>query len=490
MAGVAAAVDESRGRRGFLSPARKLLWLLGGVLLVIVGARWGTEVAASRRIQELEQRLKVLEAEQVELRRRAKRDDNADVCITRVDHSLSGWRFLRSDGSEAAFISVDVANVTPVNAEALALRRATEVAAQCVVNITVAERTGSLEVLRLSGEVSEVHIGSPCPRQLSLEVDGAAAPSNVTESSGGQDVRHVELRERYGSEQWASELMRAPAHALLPTPAVHEENIVRASVTYPEMMCHGSGNEDWIEVKNAAAAQFRTWQTGTRLQDAAELQVLVDSAVRRLSSRASRSTGIGECGMGRLCMSILAVLAGSPGGQLLGAHAIHSPLLTALLDVPWRLLIQSGWPLFGLLAQLQLRARQLQSAPATGAAAEYFRDLGASLDRREVSQSDLSTGLQKHEASRIAYLGANFLRSEEGREHASSFVVPGLCALASQLLSPEVGTATMPVDNALQQVQGFFRQAVQSIEDVQGTLDSPWPLYSILHLAALQHSGS
>lgn len=278
--GVAAVVDEPRGRRGVLSPARKAIWLLGGVLLVVVGARWGTEVGASRRIQELEERLRILEAEQVELRRRAKRDDNADVCITRVDHSLTGWRFLRSDGSEAAFISVGVANVTPVDTEALALRRATEVAAQCVVNITVAERTGSLEVLRLSGEVSEVHIGSPCPRQLSLEADGTAAPSNVTEASGEQEERHIEPRETYSSEQWASELMRAPAHALLPTPAVHEENIVRASVTYPEMMCDGSGNEDWIEVKSAAAVQFGSWQTGIKLQDAAKLQVLVDSAVR------------------------------------------------------------------------------------------------------------------------------------------------------------------------------------------------------------------
>ena len=56
-----------------------------------------------------------------------------------------------------------------------------------------------------------------------------------------------------------------------------------------------------------------------------------------------------------------------------------------------------------------------------------------------------------------------------------------LCALSPQHLSPDVGTSGHPAEAALKQVRGFFRQAVQSVEDAQGTLDSAWPLYGMLH---------
>jgi hypothetical protein len=358
-----------------------------------------------------------------------------------------------------------------VDAAAIAERRGIE---QCVVNISVAE--GATEVRRLNDEVSEVRAVQQLPPEA-----GSSGIFNATSKPEEQGD---------GQLKFASELMRAPAHALLPTAPVSGAKPLGKSVEYPELTCHSEGNEDWIEVKAATALQFGSWLAGIELKSAAQLQVLVDSAVSRLSSQ-SMGLGASECGLGRLCMSLLAVLAGGTGGFLLGAHAIHSPLLTVLLDVPWRLVIHSGWPLFGILAQLHLGARQRHTPPTTGSAAEYFRDLVATLERRDARlQADLGAGLERHEGARLAHLGAAFLRSEEGRAHASTYVIPGLCALASQLLSPEVGTESMPIDNALQQVQGFFRQAVQSIEDLQGTLDSAWPLYSVLHLAALQLSDS
>jgi len=484
-----AGVAEPRAGRGAersvpAAAARKVAWVLGGVLLVLVGARWGTEVSTSRRIQELEERLRLLEAEQLDWRRNAEQfrreeREKIDICISTVHHEAAGWRFLRADGSEAAFIAVEVRNATPVDSEAVASRRASETAGQCVVNITMTEETGSLEVRHLSGEVSEVRrLSAPggSPVEPASEVESTPIHPNVTAASAEQPPS--------GQSTLASALMRAPAHALLPTSQAHGAHASSKSVAYPELSCHQNG--EWVEVKSATALQFGSWRAGVEVQDAGQLQVLVDSAVRRLSTHASTG-GASECGMGRLCMSLLAVLAGGTGGTLLGAHALHSPLLTVLLDVPWRLLVHSGWPIFGMLAQLHLRARERQTAPTVGPAAVYFHDLTASLERRDAKpHAQLERGLATQEAARIAHLGAAFLRSDEGRIYASDHVIPGLCALASQLLSPEVGTTSMPMEDALQQVQGFFRQAVQSIEDLQGTLDSAWPLYSVLHLAVLQ----
>lgn len=235
---------------------------------------------------------------------------------------------------------------------------------------------------------------------------------------------------------------------------------------YPELTCDGVAAKQWLEVKRMAGQEFGSWRAGSELLDKRGLQVVLETAVEQLKQSQPH-----ECGMGRLCMSMLTIITSGTGGSILAAHSIHQPLLTVLIEVPWRQVLESGWPLFAMLAQMHLRARQANTAPVGGAAEKYFHALVGGLERRE--------------AGRLATLGAEFLRSEEGRSHASAHILSGLCALASQLLSPEVGTSGMPTDAALKQVQNFFRQAVTSVEDVQGTLDTAWPLYGVLHLAAL-----
>merc|ERR1719506_3212858 len=119
---MAAVVPSDRGTAWIC--ARRTAWLLGGVVIVLLGARWGTEVGTSRRIQELEERLRILESEQLDWRKREKEEqDREEICITSVNHEVAGWRFLRGDGSEAAFIALDHRNITPVDSEAIAARR-------------------------------------------------------------------------------------------------------------------------------------------------------------------------------------------------------------------------------------------------------------------------------------------------------------------------------------------------------------------------------
>ena len=45
-------------------------------------------------------------------------------------------------------------------------------------------------------------------------------------------------------------------------------------------------------------------------------------------------------------------------------------------------------------------------------------------------------------------------------------------------------------EEALRHVQGFFRQSVQSIEDLHASVMSAWPLYGILHAATLALNGA
>lgn len=425
--------------------AGRAVWLFGGLVLIVAGARWGAEVGASRRLEVLEARLRRVESQQEDCCRG--KDRLAASCVTRVQRTGgNAWRLLHADGSEAGHIDIEA--LLPTRGAPL----------QCIVNITTSEDGALLRVHHLGGEVAEVALG---PR-----ADGFASSTGRASGKSGDRA----------AERIASELMRAPAHALQFSPSMSAQAPLkqdRVVSEYPELTCSEAANSaDWLEVKRMTSLQFSHWRAGVKMLATAQLQVLVDSAVSRLSAHSH----VDECGMGRLCMSLLAIIASNTGGSLIGARAIHSPVLTILLDVPWRLVIQSGWPLFAMLAQLHLRARRPESVPTTGGPAEeYFHTLAKSLEQ--------------HQVDSLAGLGATFLRLEEGRAHASAYVTPGLCALASQLLSPEVGTAAgMPAGDALQRVQGFFRQAVQSIEDLQGTLDSAWPFFGVLHLAALHLS--
>merc|ERR1740130_1170660 len=160
--------------------------------------------------------------------------------------------------------------------------------------------------------------------------------------------------------------------------------------------------------------------------------------------------------MGRLCMTLLAMMASEGQGSLNHVPSLHSPLLTILLDVPWPRLMRSGWPLFGLLAQLAFRSPASADEPfGDGLIARYYRSLHAGL-AKPISPAAL------------AQLGASFVEQQEAAEADAStdpgrlHVMPALCALASQLLGPDMLVPGRS-DAALQHMQGFFKQAVNSI---------------------------
>jgi len=246
---------------------------------------------------------------------------------------------------------------------------------------------------------------------------------------------------------------------------------------FPELTCQVTPHPEWKEIKLLTYSWFGNWRAGVVPMDKANLQSLLDVSVRRLHAVHSK---VDECGMGRLCMTLLAMASGE--GTLKSTPAIHSPLLTILLDVPWGLVMRSGWPIFALLAQLHLHRHLKDDLPTTGRSAEYLQGLTSSLAQ------------ERPEALHI--LGAEFVRRQEealeGQEivddDGRTFVMPALCALASQLLNPGIMTATVNAEEALRHMQGFYRQAVNNIDDLQATVESAWPLYGLLNVAALRIS--
>merc|ERR1712129_388490 len=170
---------------------------------------------------------------------------------------------------------------------------------------------------------------------------------------------------------------------------------------------------------------------------------------------------------------------------------VHSPLLTVLLDIPWIVTVWSGWPLFTLLAQLHLHTHGADDMPmAGGHHTEYFHGLQEALvqqrpdllSQRGARFLERSPWQQQQQGVLPAH-STGAMVGEVGGTHA----MPILCALASQLLGADVQRGK-EAEQALKQVQAFYKQSVQSIEDLHASIVSAWPLYGVLNAASLQLS--
>jgi len=243
-----------------------------------------------------------------------------------------------------------------------------------------------------------------------------------------------------------------------------------------KFMCHDVPHEQWGAVKGLAILRLGVLGVATAIVDRLQHRSSLHEAVRMLQAVHSP---IDECGLGRLCMSMLALLTGEVEPSLYNAPQIHSPLLTVLLDVPWTLTVSSKWPLFGLLAQLHLHSSGDDDFPAHGSEAEFFRKIPDHLQKRRWKE------LADHGARLLGQQRNHQSHSDgEGTATGNAHAMPTLSALASQLLSPDLREADQ-AKRALEQVQSVFRQCVQSAEDLHATIVSAWPLYSILHVAVL-----
>jgi len=262
-------------------------------------------------------------------------------------------------------------------------------------------------------------------------------------------------------------------------PAVEAASAAQASVAttqnddeYPDLTCSSSAHFEWQEFKALTGKWFGSWSSGVVPKGQAQLQNLVDLAVRKLHAMTEK---VEECAMGRLFVSLLAIAAGE--GTLKSNKHIHDPLLAILLEYPWSIVMRSGWPVFALLAQLQLQQKRADDFPSSGPDGAYFEGLHEKLRNQKPQE--------------LAALGAEFVRTQqhENPNNQRFLVFPALCALASQLFgqSPQVVGDAL-ADEALRHMQGFFKQAVTNIDDLQSTLETSWPLYGLLNAAASQLS--
>jgi len=211
-----------------------------------------------------------------------------------------------------------------------------------------------------------------------------------------------------------------------------------------------------------------------------EIKKVVDKAVKDLTAIGGFAKG--ECGLGRLSIQMLTIATlDDPQAvlQLLQTSGeISSPVLTVLLDVPWMATALSGWPFFGILAQVGLHKIDLLKG--------YLNtDVVDGLDRPLEKQyfSEANGAAQQSDLVGMAEAAYKYLSGETGG------IMAPLTALATQAAVQSDVKSRMDACGSLQQ---SFRNVIRNAEELDFALSTRWPIWSLLHLTvgAFARAGS
>jgi len=180
-----------------------------------------------------------------------------------------------------------------------------------------------------------------------------------------------------------------------------------------------------------------------------------------------------ECGIGKLFIKLLA-LAAVEDPQSIAQYFtensdITSPIMTMLLDIPWASVAQSGWPFFGVLAQINYQKVKVLSPMLDVAAIDGLvnEPILAYFELMMASQ-------QSGDMLAMAAASEMYLRDPpEGSPYA------GLTAMASR------AAFSMDVQERLQAIgtlQDAFKQALREPSELDIALTIRWPLWGFLHV--------
>eukprot|EP00927_Polykrikos_kofoidii_P056752 TRINITY_DN5082_c0_g2_i1.p1 TRINITY_DN5082_c0_g2~~TRINITY_DN5082_c0_g2_i1.p1 ORF type:complete len:415 (-),score=82.41 TRINITY_DN5082_c0_g2_i1:123-1367(-) len=181
-----------------------------------------------------------------------------------------------------------------------------------------------------------------------------------------------------------------------------------------------------------------------------------------------------ECGFGKLSLQLVSFAnTEDPSGlmQLFGSiEQVASPVLTMLLDLPWAAVAMSGWPLFGLLNQINLKKHQI---PAVVQSMEELDGTNDSITKSFMAE--VSAALTNGDNAALAKAGAAFLTQE-----STGSALGPLTGVAAQA----VGAAKIEERAAfLEALQGLFKQVVSSGAELDMALTTQWPLFGLIHTA-------
>merc|ERR1719464_2064969 len=240
----------------------------------------------------------------------------------------------------------------------------------------------------------------------------------------------------------------------------------------PDLACSASPRTPaWSAAKQHFRGLFPGGAAVPQLASREAMTASMEGALRDLKAmEALGSQAADECGLGKLCLQLLSFASIDDPAALVqlfsGFEQLASPVLTMLLDVPWVALASAGWPLFGLMSQINLRRSHVPGALNNDAVDGLDDPVSRAFQMELKSAADHAAAAKAAEA----YLQ---------KETKGSALGP-LTAMAAQA----AGTAS-PQERAaiLQGLQVGFKQVIGSAGELDIAMGTQWPLWGYLHAA-------
>lgn len=189
------------------------------------------------------------------------------------------------------------------------------------------------------------------------------------------------------------------------------------------------------------------------------------------ASNALSTQASDECGFGKLFLQLMSIATvDDPAGlaQVFSAiEQIASPVLTLALDVPWDAVAKSGWPFFGILAQINLRKVQAGVLDTSG-----IDGLGDPWTQS--FQAELIAALSRDGAA-IEAASSTFLK-KEGQSPS------GLATLTAMSAQAAGQTELAVRAEMLVATQAVMKQVLGDAAELDIALSTSWPLWGLLHV--------
>jgi len=234
----------------------------------------------------------------------------------------------------------------------------------------------------------------------------------------------------------------------------------------------------WTSVKNAARSAL-TDDAGFGIIDAQGLEptlhTIMDIAVQDVKKD--------ECGLGKLMVQLLAILASDSNGLVVQEafknESLTSPILTLLLDFPWPEI--ASWPFMGIFAQIAARRVTFQPNDA--------EIDGFGNEQIIAFATGLSQAIVDKDWKALMDLSQVFI--EQGEQLAAAAPIGYICALFTRAAGiaqrPDLAPDQSPQELVML-AQMLMKQLIKTPDDFLVLLSTRWPLWGMAH-RAMNHIG-
>lgn len=193
-----------------------------------------------------------------------------------------------------------------------------------------------------------------------------------------------------------------------------------------------------------------------------------------------------ECGFGKMLLQLLGIVLVEDVDAVTAffrrSENLASPVLTMLLDIPWVETAISGWPLFGVLAQVAFHKVAVLGPALDGSDIDGLNDGAARAYYDQIVSAQQTGDIEAMAMAAASYIQTPINVTDQGEPPIFS----SLSAAATQALAQSNVQQRLDL---MHDIQGSLKSRLTSPADLEVALTTRWPIWSLLHVCVSIFSG-